>query len=169
MKKFLLGFSSFLLALPIVLPLQTYAISESQKSVISRYCGTIKQSLKTLQRTDINSRVKLGSKYETALTKFITPLNLRIVKNNLSVSKLAELQTTFANYKTNFASDFTTYSKLLEELIGIDCQEDPTTFYLKLSETREARENVNKDVNKLNETLHEYQKIVTKMGKEYEK
>jgi len=169
MKKFLLGFSGFLLILPIVLPLQTYAISENQKSVISGYCGTIKQSLKTLQRTDINSRVKLGSKYEIALTKFITPLNLRIVKNNLSVSKLAELQTTFADYKIKFASDFTTYSKLLEELIGIDCQEDPATFYLKLSETRKAREIVNKDVNKLNETLHEYQKIVIKMGKKYEK
>lgn len=158
--------SSALISCSFIFPLQAHAISESQKSVISQYCGTIKQSLKTLQHTDIDSRVKLGSRYEAAISKFIIPMNLRVVKNNLSIPELADVQKAFVDNRPNFVTDFTTYSKLLEELISIDCQNDTANFYKKLLETREARESVRKDVLYLNSLLHRYQELVKEMGKD---
>lgn len=168
MKKFLLSLVSILFAFCPLYSLQAYAISESQKSIISQYCGSIKQSLKTLQHADIDSRIKLGSRYETAISKFMTPMNLRIVKNNLSVSDLADLQQSFADYRTQFSSHFTAYSKILEELVAMDCQKEPENFYQKLLDAREAREKVRGDTISLNNILSKYQEAVKNLGKKYE-
>lgn len=166
MKKFLLAFATFTLVFCSLFSLKTYAetLSDNQKEVITEYCATIKQSLKSIQYFDVDNRVKLGSKYETALSKFITPFNVRAVKNNLSPAELTDLQKNFADYKANFATDFTAYSKQLEELIAIDCQKDPANFYDKLLSTREAREKVRQDTINLNGILHKYKEIVTRIG-----
>jgi hypothetical protein len=166
MKKFLLGLTIFTVAFCSIFSLRAYAetVTESQKNVISQHCSTIKQSLKTIQYFDTDNRIKLGSKYEAALSKFITPFNIRIVKNNLSQSELTDLQKNFADSKIAFAADFTTYSKHLEELIAIDCQNDPANFYNKLIETREARKNVRQDVVYLNSILRKYKELVLGIG-----
>ncbi|MBQ6510564.1 hypothetical protein IJI94_01190 [Candidatus Saccharibacteria bacterium] len=166
MKKFLLILIILTLASCSFFSLKTYAeaASESQKEVISEYCNTIKQSLKTIQYFDVDNRVKLGSKYETALSKFMTPFNVRAVKNNLLPSELTDLQKKFAEQKTTFAADFTTYSKQLEELIAVDCQKDPSSFYDKLLNTREAREKVKQDTTNLNNILRKYKEIVVGIG-----
>ncbi len=166
MKRIFFRISSFVLIFCSIFSSSVYAISESQKNTISQYCASIVQSLKKLQRADVDNRVKLGSRYETAISKFMTPLNLRIVKNNLSMPELADLQKDFADRRIDFNNDFTTYSKLLKELISIDCQNQPEDFYSKLSETRKAREAVRKDVIFLNDTLRTYKLTVEKFKKE---
>ncbi len=166
MKKFLCGIVGLLLAFSLMFPFSASAISESQKNVISQYCSSMIQNFKTLQHVDVDTRVKLGSRYETAISKFMIPLNLRIIKNNLSVPELAELQKSFADHRANFNSNFTKYSKHLDELISINCQNHQEDFYNKLLETREAREDVRKEALQLNSILHKYKEIVEKVRKE---
>jgi hypothetical protein len=143
-----------------------YALSENQKNIISQYCASMVQGFKTLQHVDVDNRVKLGSRYETAISKFMTPLNLRIVKNNLFVPELVDLQKTFADRRASFNNNFTVYSKHLKELISIDCQNYPEDFYNKLVETRKAREYVHQDVVYLNSILRIYKETVEKVKKE---
>lgn len=128
-------------------------LSEEKKGLISQNCGTIRQSLKNLQRTDSHARTYFGAIYETVSSKFITPLNLRLVKNNISSTTLMELQTNLASSKSKFSSDFIDYSKSLEELINIDCRLNPNEFYAKLIKTRQKRATVAADLKKLNELV----------------
>jgi len=139
------------------------SITDSQRAIIVDHCDTIKDSLKSLQKVDSRSRVYLGRYYEAILTNFITPLNLRLVENNISNSKLLDNQTNFANRRINFVNDFITYQQALEELVHTDCKGQPDKFYEKLVLAREKRKVVNRDVTKLREYTEEQKKLVEEM------
>ena len=84
---------SAVIIMSVFLALPVGAISESQKTVIVDNCDKIKETLTTVQHQDSRTRVYLGRYYETILTNFITPLNLRLVENNISDPKLLDNQT----------------------------------------------------------------------------
>lgn len=140
------------------------AISEKQESAVATHCEAIKDSLKNTQRADARARVYLGGHYETILTKFVTPLNLRLVENNLSTGGLVENQTKMAKARTLFVDDYVSYQQGLEELIKIDCKENPGEFYAGLEKVRQGRKTVEKDVARIRSLIAEHGKLVTALG-----
>lgn len=138
-------------------------LSEEKRGLISQNCGTIRQSLKNLQRSDSRARTYFGAIYETASSKYIVPLNLRLVKNDISSVSLINLQSDLADKRVKFSSDFISYSKSLEELIAYDCRLNPDTFYEKLVATRKKRAAVATDMKEINELLTSSVKYVEKL------
>lgn len=137
-----------------------WAISVDQSTAIVEHCDTIKEDLKKVQKEDARTRVYLGEYYETILTKFITPLNVRLVENNLSSADLVENQNKFAAAKTVFANDFISYQKNLEELVGMDCEKEPEEFYNKLVVVRQKRKTMTQDVLKMRSLISEHMRLV---------
>lgn len=131
-------------------PRAASALTKEQTTVVSQNCSNIRQSLQNLQKIDSRTRVFLGTVYETVLTDFITPLNLRLTRNNQPDATLTEIQADFATTRGKFIQDFTDYMKELETLTLADCAEKPEDFYEQLEVVREHRKVVNKDVRKLN-------------------
>ena len=147
-------FASFIVAtLLAATPLTAFALTPDQEGAISVHCESIRQTLKTVQHEDSRTRVYLGGYYETILNKFMVPLNLRLVKNNLTDINLSTSQTTFALNKTNFGTDFVDYQKSLEELIAMDCQNRPAEFYDQLKIVRDKRALMRRDISALNNSL----------------
>lgn len=140
-----------------------FSLTDAQKSTIVDHCDTIKNSLKSLQKVDSRTRVYLGRYYETILSNFITPLNLRLVENNISNPPLLENQTNFAARRDNFVNDFIVYQQALEELVKTNCKDEPMRFYEKLVVAREKRAVVNKDVTKLRGLTSEQIKLVEEL------
>lgn len=136
------------------------AISPNQSAAIVEHCDTIKDELKKVQKEDARVRVYLGGYYETILTKFITPLNVRLVENNLSSAGLVENQNNFAGTKTLFANDFIAYQQGLEELVGLDCKQEPEKFYDKLTTVRQKRKIMVQDVLKMRNLISEHVRLV---------
>ncbi len=126
------------------------AISEEQKTAIVSRCDTIKEDLKIVQHSDSRARVYLGRYYETILNKFITPLNVRLVENNLFNSDLMNNQNVFTDKRAEFMEDFISYQKTLDELVAVDCKNEPEKFYETLMSARKKRKTVAEDVKKLN-------------------
>lgn len=155
MKKFFVAvFSAVLVFCTLISPsAHASEISEETAGLISMTCGSIQLQLKNLQKADSKMRVYLGGKYEFALTKLITNLNLRLVKNNLATDNLTSLQTTFSSEREFFKSSFTDYSKSLGSLIAIDCKTDPYGFYQQLETTREKRDTVHASYLRLQDVL----------------
>ncbi|MBR3269657.1 hypothetical protein IKG07_00130 [Candidatus Saccharibacteria bacterium] len=135
-------------------------ITDTQRETIIDHCDAMRDNLKSLQRVDSRTRVYLGRYYETILTNFITPLNLRLVENNISNPGLLENQTNFANKRTNFVNNFIVYQQALEELVNTNCKSEPDKFYERLLTAREKRQAVNKDVTKLRALTDEQVKLV---------
>lgn len=146
MKRFL--FTMIVLVASLV-ALPVFAISDSQEKTIVDHCDSLRDSLKSVQRDDSRARVYLGRYYENILNKFITPLNVRLVENNLSNSELISNQNDFAKTRTNFMIDYVEYQRELEDLVATNCKEEPESFYEKLVSTRKKRELVAKDADKL--------------------
>ena len=171
-KKKLLSFK-YIIFLVFCLVLQslilitpTQAISKEQETVIKTHCDSIKEKLRDIQKEDSKIRVYLGGHYEAILAHFITPLNVRLVENNLSTASLIENQNNFAETKSVFSNDFISYQKSLEELINIDCENNPNDFYSKLEKVRQKRKIMNQDVLKMRNLLSGHIKSVNElMGK----
>ena len=119
-------------------------------------CSSIKSSLKKLQVSDAKIRSLLGASYQTMLNSYITPFNLRLVKNNQNLGDLSDLQSNFVLQKNDFNSLYITYSQQFENLISIDCQKNPDDFYNQLIITRESRKELNQKVEDLTETAEKY-------------
>lgn len=137
------------------------AISETQSEVIVEKCDVTRDNLRKIQKEDAKVRVYLGGYYDAILTRFITPLNVRLVENNLSSAGLVENQNDFAGTKTLFANDFVKYQQELEELVGMDCEKEPEKFYDKLVIVRQKRKIMAQDVLKMRSLISEHIKLVT--------
>ena len=138
-------------------------LNEKQSASITSICNTIRQDLKNLQRTDARARTYFGSIYETISSKYLKPLNIRIVNNDSSNPTLLKLQSDLAEARTTFSEDYIKYSKSLEELVNIDCRVDPTGFYDLYVSTREKRAIVSSDIKALNNILNSVVKSTEKL------
>ena len=130
---------------------------------IVEHCDTIKDDLKKVQKEDARVRVYLGGYYETILTKFITPLNVRLVENNLSSAGLVENQNSYVETRALFVKDFVSYQQELEELTGIDCKEKPDEFYSKLQLAQQKRKIMSQDALKMRSLISENIKLVNNL------
>ena len=160
MRKKRLAFYYIILMLICLVPVPVSAVSETQKDAIVSHCDAIKDTLKNVQKTDARTRLYLGGLYETILTKFIVPLNMRLVENNLSTAKLVENQNNFADTKATFANDYVAYQQMLEELVAMDCKNKPDEFYQELIAVRQRRKTMAQDVLKMRSLLSEHLKLV---------
>lgn len=140
--------------------LMASALSDGQIAVIREQCESIRDDLKALQRSDSRARVYLGRYYETILTKFITPLNVRLVENNLSSTDFIDNQNDFNRTKTNFVIDYIEYQKVLEDLTLSDCNKEPEKFYEKLVNARAKRKIVVEDTVKLRKLISKHLELV---------
>ena len=128
---------------------------EKQDS-ISTKCSSIKQFLKRVQNSDKNTRVSLGSSFQTISNNFITPLNVRFLKNNQFNSDLNTTQTDYAEARTEFNQLFISYSQEFEELLNIDCVNNPDSFYHRLQSVRNKRTEVAKSVEELKSIIEKH-------------
>lgn len=155
--RFKIIFTAFLLALPTV-PVfaEEEKLSEEKLGAISQYCETTRQTLKSIQKSDTKVRTSLGPTFERLQTKFITPLNVSLVNQNFSVPEFIAAQAEFANLKSSFNKNFTSYSLSLDELISTDCKNNPESFYEKLKVVRAKRETLYYDIISIKEILEDY-------------
>lgn len=158
MKK---GITTAFVASAIILafsPISSFAVehrelSDSEIGAISQNCASIKIHLQRIQKDDAKNRVNLGTQYETIATNLMLNLNLRLVKNSIANAMLAEQQPTFASERTRFKDDFIGYSQEFENLLNINCKEEPIKFYRQLELVREKRADVKASMNRLNDIL----------------
>lgn len=160
-RKYLSLYYIILMLICPVLPVG--AMSEEQKTGVVDYCETIKDNLKKVQKQDARTRIYLGGYYETILTKFVMPLNLGLVENNLSAPDLIENQSKMAETRTNFVDNYVRYQQELEELVGMDCRERPEEFYAQLILVRKGRKKVEQDVIKMRSLVAEHVELVNKL------
>lgn len=138
-------------------------VTSEQSAAVVSHCDTIREDLKRIQKEDARVRVYMGGYYEAILTKFITPLNVRLVENNLSSAGLVENQNSFVDTRALFVSDFVSYQQGLEELVGMDCKEKPGEFYKELQIVRQKRKIVSQDVLKMRSLISEHIKLVNNL------
>lgn len=154
---------AILLVATAVNPVSAKTLSDEQKGLISSNCSSIIFQLKKVQKEDSKNRVHLGAQYESISTNLMMNLNLRLVKNNMASAAIAEQQTTFMSERDRFKNDFIGYAQSLDELISIDCKNDPQKFYDKLKNVRNKRAEISYSMGRLQDIINEHQEAIHEM------
>ncbi len=135
-------------------------MNDAQRGAISHHCASIRQSLKSLQLADDNVRNTISPIYHNLQTNFITPLNLRIDRNNIPAAGLTETQSAINRERDVFSKQFVHYNQEMERLIAADCQSNPDGFYAQLEITRASRADLAATVQRINNLLTQYSSLV---------
>ncbi len=139
------------------------ALAPERLTHISENCTFIKQALTQLQRADSRTRTYLGSSYETIANSFLSPINLRLVKNNRPAPELMNIQSEFSIAQTAFRNQYTSYMRNLESLIGTDCKAHPEEFATRLDVARNSRANLHESTTRLNQLISDQEAAVRKL------
>lgn len=130
---------------------------------ISENCTFIKQALTQLQRADSRTRTYLGSSYETIANSFLSPINLRLVKNNRPAPDLMNIQSAFSIAQTTFRNQYTNYMRDLETLISTDCTAHPDEFSTRLVTARSSRASLHESTVRLRQLITDQETAVRKL------
>lgn len=135
-------------------------LTEEEIGAVSQNCSSIKVRLRRLQKDDTRNRIYLGSQYEFISSKLMLNLNLRLIKNGLADSGLAEQQASFSSERERFKNDFIGYSQEFENLLKLDCKSEPIKFYRKLEDVRAKRADIDASIYRLQETVTSHRQSV---------
>jgi hypothetical protein len=138
-------------------------LNDLERGNISTGCASIQVSLRNLQKNDSKTRVLLGTSYQTLLTNYFSPLNIRLIKNNLPDINLSRVQTEMFASRNDFTNLFITYSQHLETLISLDCKNQPNEFYYELENVRFLREKLEDSVTKTNNIVSSHLQLVDQL------
>ena len=159
MKKKILIILVLFVVCNVFVSFSVTAVSEEEGNDVSSSCVVMKNKLKRVQQQDAKVRVYLGGYYEAVLSKFIIPLNVRLVENNLSTPEMVENQNKIVEARTVFSDDFVKYQQVLEELINTNCETEPEKFYERLVSARQKRTIMSQDVLKIRTLLSGHIKL----------
>lgn len=144
-------------------PAADSALAPERLTHISENCTFIRQSLTQLQRADSRTRTYLGSSYETVANNFLSPINLRLVKNNRPAPELMNIQSEFSIAQTAFRNQYTSYMRNLETLINTDCEAHPEEFATRLDVARNSRANLHESTTRLNQLISDQKTAVREL------
>ena len=131
-------------------------MTEEQIAQIRQNCVSAQSSFIQLHASDALLRVNRGPVYEMISTKLMAPLNSRIALNRLGGVDLTATTLEYDRQLNAFYSDYKEYEESMTRTINIRCTNQPVTFYDSLKDTRELRQKVHTDTQKLNELLLTY-------------
>ena len=137
--------------------------AEQRRIAISQNCVYIRESLQQLQHVDSRTRTYLGTAYESISSRFITPLNLRLIKLGKPSSSLLDIQSGFTAAQSVFRERYVDYMRSLEALIATDCTAHPDEFYDNLQVTRQKREALRLSTRDLSKLAEEQYQAVTEL------
>ena len=160
-KKIILPLLSLILMFSFLTVTHTFAndsiLSNDQAENLKTNCSSIKNSLKQIQNSDRNTRISIGYTYQTILADFITPLNVRLIKNNSSDPNLSQIQNQFVALREDFNHKYIEYSQELESLLNIDCSSEP------VESTRNKRSEIITLAEDINKTIEQHQSSVNSL------
>jgi hypothetical protein len=147
-------------ALSPVVSAAPQALTDAQIGQIRNNCQTSQGYLQQIQRNDAASRINRGRAYES-ISKLVASFNSRVAINKINGSTLLSVSSDLSKRITTFQSDYLQYEDALSSALDIKCQEQPVTFYDTLTNARDLRARLAKDIVDINALLDSYQTGLT--------
>ncbi|MFZ1458900.1 MAG: hypothetical protein WAT17_03390 [Candidatus Saccharimonadales bacterium] len=140
MKRSLLFLAllSVLLSPFAVSALDPAALTSEEITMIERNCREAQRNLQRIQYVDPVTRVSRGNATANVI-KLMSALNARASANTYNIPALVTATNNVQRIRQDFTDDYTSYEIGLREVVLMDCQANPVSFYRKLTEVRSKR------------------------------
>lgn len=147
------------LALPVAAQ-SSEEISQEKIEAIKDHCVSAQSAVQRTQKSDLVTRTNRGRSYEYLLS-LMASLNSRIALNKLSQPRMVEVASLLQSNFESFHSDYTSYTISVDQLLRINCENEPEKFYKALEEVREKRAALATGTVEMRKLIDEYSKLVT--------
>lgn len=163
MKRVTLLLSTLLvLASSPMVRAEAVPLSDVQIAAVREGCKSALRGIGIVQENEAASRVNRGRAYESTM-RLITALNSRVALNKLDAPILTKTTADIQKTLDSFHVHYLDYASKMDQTAGIDCRKAPVSFYDSLSNARDARALVAKDITTINQQLDLYQQGLTNL------
>lgn len=135
---------------------EALVLSAEQIELMSRYCTEARGHLERLHYSDALLRVNLGQRYENISKRLMAPMNSRIALAGEDGVAMSETTVDFNEELAEFRSNYQSYDTDVDDVMGINCREQPVQFYQEIQVARQKREQVNNNVQELSKLIKQY-------------
>jgi hypothetical protein len=147
---------------------QSSSMTEAHIARIKANCIDAQASLTQLHTSDALLRVNRGRMYESIATKLMVPLNSRIAANQLDGKSLVDIYTTYEVKLAEFRATYQSYEQSMSDVLRMNCQNQPVSFYDKVNATSELRKKVHTSVVALHKAINDYKAAFEAFAKKFE-
>ncbi len=115
-------------------------ITDAQINLIKTNCVDLKARLSRLHDNDLLLRTNRGNLYRLLSEKLMVPLNQRAASHQVDASALVKISAEYNEAYKKFYTSYSDYDASLSQVLTIDCESAPTTFYSQIEDARAKRE-----------------------------
>lgn len=165
MKRPLLLITIFAMALLGIVALTTSVsalksesseMTEAHVARIRSNCVDAQTVLFRLHASDAGMRVNQGQLYESISNKLMTPLNSRIVMDRLGGASLVSTTAEYERQLQEFRLQYKSYEEAMSATLGMDCVNQPVSFYDSVIDTRRKRQLTHDSTMALKKSIQKY-------------
>lgn len=145
-------------AMLFALPPRTNALTLTPQSLdaIRQRCVTTQSELALLHSNDTLLRVNQGQRYESLMSRLMSPMNSRLVLNRYDAGTFVAITAEYDKKLTNFRKSWVEYENRLQQTFTSNCRENPEKFYNDIQAVRLLRQTLRENVVTLNRSINEY-------------
>lgn len=165
MKKLIISLSIMIITVGIFASLparaqDTDVMTDEHIARIKSNCASALATLGQIRTNDALVYVNRNQSYFSISDKLIARLNSRLALNRFDTTPLAKIATEYNGALTDFRTAYNDYSRVMTDLVKIDCSRQPVGFYDKVGEAREMRQDVYDAIKKLHTIIDQYRQAV---------
>jgi hypothetical protein len=170
-RVFLIVASISILAVSVLVAVSTSAVSEeriltdAQIEGIRGRCDQSKQEIERLRKADRLLRVNLGKQYEWIAKRLMAPLGSRIALNGLEGVELSATVVEYNRALAGFRENYLQYDRSIDDILGMNCNEQPIEYYTAIERTRELRRDTHESTKRLAELAKQYRAQIDDFAK----
>lgn len=123
---------------------------------IKANCSAAKVTMSRLHASDALLRVNRGQLFESISTKLMAPFNSRVALNQLDSGKLVSITSGYGKELDGFRTDYQHYEEAMSQLLQLDCEKQPVTFYDGVANVRTKRAAVHARAEALQKATRDY-------------
>lgn len=123
---------------------------------IRQRCVTTQSELALLHSNDTLLRVNQGQRYESLMSRLMSPMNSRLVLNRYDAGSFVTITNDYEKKLATFRNTWIDYEKKLQQTFSGDCQKDPVKFYNDIQAVKSLRQTLRQNVVALNADIGKY-------------
>lgn len=127
---------------------------------IRQRCVTTQSELALLHSNDTLLRVNQGQRYESLMSRLMSPMNSRLVLNRYDAEGFVRITNQYEKKLTTFRSNWVAYEKRLQQTFSSNCRDDPEKFYNDIQTVRSLRKTLRQNVVDLNNSITSYRQAL---------
>ena len=162
MMKFILPLITGLIGL-LVIAMTAPATAQESPTMTDEHVARIKSNcrlaiatLGQIHANDAPVYINYIQTYYSISDKLMARLNSRLTLNRYDATQLVGTASEFNDTLADFRRAYRLYDEAMNDLIRMDCRSQPVTFYDRVSEARELRQNVQDITQKMSKYIDEY-------------